>query len=222
VTSPDLLPFSANHRLHGIAFSPDSKLLAACSADEKSSGGQVYLWDLAAGKLLWQKEGNGCQVNAVVFAPDGKTLATGGYSGDFIKLWDMSTGAVTRTLTNFDGVNISSLAFSKDGSLLVSGEMAGLVRVWDIGTGKVKHKFDGFGGILMVAFARDGQTLVAGSARGEAGMVQVLNVQSGAVQQTCPMRLGSVRHLAFVGDGQTVTIACWDKTVTLWPASVSR
>src|SRR5207249_3492839 len=69
----------ANHRLHGVAISPDGTLVAACSAviskEGETTGGEVYLWEVATGNLLWQKQEHTDQLNDLVFAPDGKTLA---------------------------------------------------------------------------------------------------------------------------------------------------
>jgi WD40 repeat protein len=61
-----------------VAFSPDSKTLAAASGDDK-----VWLWNLtnpARSTLLGQPltGPTGGTVNSVAFSPDGKTLAAGG------------------------------------------------------------------------------------------------------------------------------------------------
>jgi WD40 repeat protein len=47
---------------------------------------QVSLWEASTGKLLRKFNG---EAKAVAFAPDGKTLATGGLKGT-ITLWDVA------------------------------------------------------------------------------------------------------------------------------------
>src|SRR5437660_429837 len=54
--------------ISSVAWSPDGKLVAAADHDEK-----VLVWEAGTGKVVRRLPGR-----CVVFAPDGKTLATGG------------------------------------------------------------------------------------------------------------------------------------------------
>src|SRR2546421_21759 len=58
------------------------------------------------------------EVLAVAYSPDRETLATGG-ADKLIRLWDAAGGKILATLEGH-GDAISSLAFSRDGRLLVS------------------------------------------------------------------------------------------------------
>src|SRR6185369_6923530 len=58
-------------------------------------------------------------VNAVAFSPDNRWLASGG-KDDVIKIWDLNTGNILRTLYGHSS-NINALAVSDDGQLLASG-----------------------------------------------------------------------------------------------------
>ena len=79
--------------------------------------GEVRLWDTQTGKLKQMLTGIG-QSPCLTFSPDGKTLAIGSYD-QTIKLWDVPTGEVQRTLRGHRA-EIYSLAFSPDGRALVS------------------------------------------------------------------------------------------------------
>jgi WD40 repeat protein len=68
--------------LHGLAFSPDGRLLAA-----GDSQGNVRFWDLATRKQLACCPGHRGNVFSVDFAPDGQTLASGG-EDTTVLLWD--------------------------------------------------------------------------------------------------------------------------------------
>ena len=55
-----------------------------------------------------------------VFSPDSSTLAVWSFADTNIHLWAVSTGEYLRSLEGHTG-NVSSVAFSPDGSSLVSG-----------------------------------------------------------------------------------------------------
>jgi len=119
-------------------------------------------------------------VNAVAFSPDNRWLASGG-KDNVIKIWDLTTGNVLRTLYGHSS-NINALAVSDDGKLLASGSgnvkddrdfgtfiKGGVVggedntvRIWHVLTGRELHVLRGHelpvGG---VAFSHDGRFLTS-------------------------------------------------------------
>jgi Tol biopolymer transport system component len=77
----------------------------------------VKLWDAGTGTEQHTLRGHSDWVSAVVFSPDGKTIASASYD-DTVKLWDAGTGTELRTLQVQH--YISTLKFSKDGSSLIT------------------------------------------------------------------------------------------------------
>src|SRR5208283_3059678 len=69
---------------NSVAFSPDSKTMAAVDA-----AGGIYLWDIPARNLVATLSAPNVQaVNSAAFSPDGKTLATAD-AADGTYLWDI-------------------------------------------------------------------------------------------------------------------------------------
>jgi transcription initiation factor TFIID subunit 5 len=69
----------------------------------------------------------GGAVTAVAISPDGKVLAAAG--GNVIKLWDIGSGKVIKSLKGHEA-SVYSLEFSKNGGLLASGSADDTVRLW--------------------------------------------------------------------------------------------
>jgi WD40 repeat protein len=100
-------------RVFSVAFSPDSKTLAAGAWD-----GSVRLWEPATGREIRRYVGHAGWVRAVAFSPDGKLLASGG-KDRIIRLWETATGKELRRLEGHQNW-IQNLAFSQDGKTLAS------------------------------------------------------------------------------------------------------
>ena len=67
--------------VHGLAFSPDRRLLASASHEG------VKLWDAASKQEPRTLEGHASYVHSVAFSPDGRLLASGGQNSEVI-IWD--------------------------------------------------------------------------------------------------------------------------------------
>jgi hypothetical protein len=147
--------------IYSIALSPDGKILATGSYDQK-----IKLWEVATGKELKTLSGhNGC-VYGLAFRPDGKILASA--SGDrTVKLWDVATGNRRDTLSQ-PLKDVYSVAFTSDGKKLVAGGVDSRIRTWQISDNAaettnpiLESKFAHEGAILHLVFSADGDTLVS-------------------------------------------------------------
>jgi hypothetical protein len=123
-----------NKLVTSIAFSPDGKRVATAGIDCN-----IRIWDvptLNPGPNIDNVCSN--SVFSVVFSPDGKFVLSGDWNDGMIKVWELATGVLIRTIaahsdSSFFGVR--SLEFSRDGKFLVSGGDAS-TRIWDYETGE--------------------------------------------------------------------------------------
>ena len=145
---------------HWLTFTPDGKQLAVTLM-----GAAVRLLDVDTGAEQRAFAHDGATL-ACVFSPDGKLMATGGYSRQnrlcCAQLWEVSSGKELRRFTAGDWP-ISALAFAPDGATLAGGcQGDGRLRLWEVASGKELRAFPRIGrDVRGVAFAPDGKTLAA-------------------------------------------------------------
>ena len=104
--------------LNELAYSPDGKWLACGSGGKFGQDGRVVLHTAATGEIVktFAAGEKPRRVQAVAFSPNGQFVAAGS-DDKLVRLWDLESGEVTRTLTGH-GSGIRGLAFAPDGTWL--------------------------------------------------------------------------------------------------------
>ncbi|MQY05433.1 WD40 repeat domain-containing serine/threonine protein kinase [Actinomadura macrotermitis] len=147
------LPGFDNGDLRAVAFSPDSKLLAAGGTRLKG-GDEEYLvvWEVAT-KRKKAAESIRSGVWDVAFSPDGKIIAAGCDDGT-VRLVDPVTLKELGTLSGHSE-RCESISWSADGVLATTSRGDKTVRLWDVAARRelrrIKH---GFGNPSSVSFAK--------------------------------------------------------------------
>lgn len=143
-----------------LSFSPDGSMLAG-----GTSTGEVYLCDVATGRVRRTFEGHTDSVLSVAFSPSGLILASAGLD-QTVRLWNVITGALRHTLEGHT-FDVNSVSFRPDGKILASaGDQT--VRLWNVITGKHLRTLHGHTGwVNSVSFSPDGKTLASAGSDGK-------------------------------------------------------
>ena len=171
--------------ISSIALSPDGSTLAI-----GRRVATVQLMDVSTGKqtrrmLTWDIPANAsiprslAYVRSVAFSPNGTILASDGYDGSPIYLWDAATGAHKRTFNGHKNKRVNCLSFSPDGTILASGGYDDTIHLWDVNTGRHTRTIETYDPVRSVSFSPDGQTLVSASFGQFNGGIYIFHVPTG-------------------------------------------
>jgi WD40 repeat protein len=166
------------HWVCTLAFSPDGQTIAGGSCDwayhrgrntayfegrDPGCEGQWKLWDAATGDLKRTVNQPG-RLLSLAFAPGGKSLACG--IGKEVRLYDLGIETPGRVVTSHD-FDVTSVAFTKDGSAVISGSHDHTVKRTSLVTGRTEWQAPGyFEQVNTVALSKDGALLATGSSDG--------------------------------------------------------
>jgi WD40 repeat protein/serine/threonine protein kinase len=179
-TAFQLRQFRISDCTFGLAFSPDSQLVATTGVH----GGGITLWDVRRNHPVAHLQ-HPNHANLVAFSTDGKALVTADRRS--VRIWNLAGAEEKLALSGHDG-GASGVAFSPDGTLLASAGRDRMVKVWDTATGKLIQSLKGFREPPQtVAFSPKRPLLAAGDL---AGVIHIWETKSWRPQPMPAPELG--------------------------------
>ena len=128
-------------------------------------------------------------------------------------MWDVLSGVELKVLNGHTD-SVWSVAFSTDGTHIVSGSSDQSVRVWDALNGVELKVLNGHtSSVWSVAFSNDGTYIVSGSSDQSVRMWDAL---SGAELKVLNGHTDTVWSVAFSSDGTHIVSGSSDKSVRVW------
>jgi WD40 repeat protein len=215
-----------------LAFSPDGKILAS-SSNHEFNDGTIKLWDLNTRKLQQSLGASlvNLRVGSLAFSPDQQYLASGhiGFTAvdTAIRIWQIDRGKVAYTLKGH-GWEVTAIAFSSDGRILVSGSADSAIMIWDWRAekrlrtlnrpddffGSLASWFDQSKGIIWaIAISPDDKIIASG---GSDQPIYLWNLETGKLEKSLTNHEGYVSCLAFSPDRQTLASGGKDHTIRIW------
>jgi WD40 repeat protein len=140
---------------HGVAFSPDGKMLAA-AANNNDRHSCIHLWEPATGKFLKRLEFGGSV--PLAFSPDSTLLVSGSSVWDFTK---------DRELSSLEGSPRGQMDFIATAANVIATSNGGdAIFIWDPATAKPVRRLSHKGYISELVLSSDGHKLLAGTQEG--------------------------------------------------------
>jgi RNA polymerase sigma factor (sigma-70 family) len=196
------------------AFSPDGKTYFGVCLD-----GTVRCWDVATGRLIWERKQTAKAACLIDLSPDGKLLALGFVdpntgAGQDVFLWDAKDGKEVRTLGCDNPA--SALVFSPDGQTLASIGDRDQGILWDVASGKQLRRFSGVKGEChALTFSPDGRWLAAAGSDYDK-LVHLWEVATGLEVKRLPGHQCGCMSVAFAPDGLTLASGGSDSQILIW------
>ncbi|WP_422930941.1 c-type cytochrome domain-containing protein [Singulisphaera sp. PoT] len=157
------------------------------------------------------------RVLALDFSPDGTLLATGGgdpsRSGE-VKIWNVQTGALVKSLDSLHSDTVFGVRFSPDGTKLATAAADKFLKVVNVADGKELRSFEGHTHhVMAVDWSADGKQLVTGGAD---NVMKVWDFESGEQLRTLQPAGKQITALRWIAGKPEVAGASGDSLVRLW------
>ena len=217
-------------RINDIKFSPDGRRFAVAT----SIG--IWMYDTQTGEelsLIAVLPGEGRDVTAMAFSPDGKTLASG-EEGGVGRLWDVTTG---KSIAAFKEVpvpqyaELRALAFSANGTKLTGAVENREINVWELGKNMnppallrtIKGQKSWQGNVLML-LSPDTRLLANTTMdwKNRIFQIRLSDTSTGELLHTLTGHTRWIKSIAFSADSKTLVSGDEYETIRLWDTATGK
>ncbi len=177
--------------------------------------GKIQLEDAITGKHLKTLQDHNKPIYQLLFSPDGTLLVATDKYRTPLRIWDVTTGKLLKTLSQTWGRGI--LTFSKDGKLLAGQTSSREINLWDVETKTLlttlSGKIDTDDKIKELTFSPDSKTVAGVSQNGE---IHVWDVNTG--EELFLYNKGHTPQLdeLMLSPNNSHLAAGYGDTITLW------
>lgn len=205
---------ATGHAVWQVAYSPDSRYLAACSLDKI-----IYIWEARTGLLSAKLTGHLERLVTIAYSPDGRRLASAACDEDYaIRIWDTSTGSQIRAyevVENGQQYSTHCVIYSPDGKSIAARSEAGVITILETETGISTMRLEGPSGHGFVIYSPEGNQVASCGKTG----VNVWDSQSGILLGTIARHKAHVRCIAYSPDGMLLASGGDDWSIRLWDST---
>jgi len=189
------------HLVHDVAVSKDGRFAVSVALDQSTRVWNIHQYGEIGGFSGYMPSSN-----AVAISPDGKTAVVDIHKT--LQLWDIASEEKKEVFRGHFHL-ISSLMYTPDGSMIISGSYDHTMRSWDITDGQTINTFKGHKDrINDISITKDGRYLASVS---EDRSLKVWDLANGNEEAMATFQAGdALRSCAFAPDG--VTIVAGDKS----------
>jgi len=176
-----------------------------------SGDGTARVWDAESGKTILAIETGLRDMWAVIYSPDMTMIGIGGVNreqNEFIKIWDAKTGKLVINLKGHTG-EVFCLAWTADGSTLISGSFDYSIRTWNTTTWQQILVLTGHTSpVYRIAISPNGPVLASASWDKTARLWNLENGMPIGLPLQHPHFVGCV---SFSTDGTLLATGCWQR-----------
>ncbi|MEB3174094.1 MAG: serine/threonine-protein kinase [Cyanobacteriota bacterium] len=201
-------------RVTSLAFSADGRFLLSGGWDKT-----LRLWDVTYGNIARAFPSHEGWICAVAISPNQQYIASAGWE-TIVRLWELTErwqfllGHRPQRLLKGHSDHITSLAFSADNRLLVTGSKDQSLRLWEVDSGQEVMQLTGHKHhVQCVAFSPDGQFIASGSWDGS---VRLWHQASGKQLKPAFKHNTYINTLAYSGDGRYLAAGGRDGVIYIW------
>ena len=193
-----------------LAFNHEDNTLVNGTWIASSERGLIRSWDLDTGQLQSELEITGT-VRSI--SPDGHKFVSE-RKGE-LYLGDTRTGEILETTKGYTN-DVRSIAFSPDGTQLLSGGQNGVIRVWDANNKSILNSIEvDTRWIFSLAYSPDGKTFITGESDPHFHL-RIWDSTNGNLLHSFAGHTDSIFSVAFSPDGKTLASSGFDDKVLIW------